>query len=90
MGKPVARVTDMYINPLMQGASSPIAGPGSTSLFIGNLPVIQMTNTLLPIPDMAIPGATTVMHNNLPLQVLGDSTSMGGNILAGDFTVYIG
>jgi uncharacterized Zn-binding protein involved in type VI secretion len=90
MGKPVTRVTDMYTNPLMQGATAPIACPGSSSLFVGSLPVIQMTDTLMPIPDMAIPGATTVMHNNLPLQVLGDSTVMGGSLLLGDMTVLVG
>ena len=90
MGKPVTRITDLYTNPLMQGASAPIACPGSTSLFVGNLPVVQMTDALMPIPDVAIPGATTVMHNNLPLNVLGDLTSQGGSLLLGDTTVLIG
>ncbi len=90
MGKPVTRVTDMYTNPLMQGATAPIACPGSSSLFVASLPVVQMTDTLMPIPDMAIPGATTVMHNNLPLQVLGDLTAMGGSLLLGEMTVLVG
>jgi uncharacterized Zn-binding protein involved in type VI secretion len=90
MGKPVTRVQDLYTNPLMQGGSAPIVCAGSSSLFVGNMPVIQLTYTLMPIPDMAIPGATTVMHNNLPLNVMGDLTVMGGSLLLGDPTVLIG
>jgi len=90
MGKPVTRITDMYTNPLMQGATAPIACPGSTSLFVGNLPVVQMSDNLLPIPDVAIPGATTVMHNSIPLNVLGDLTGMGGSLLLGEMTVLVG
>jgi uncharacterized Zn-binding protein involved in type VI secretion len=90
MGKPITRVTDLYTNPLMQGASAPIVCAGSSSLFVENLPVIQLTDTLLPIPDMAIPGATTVFHNNLPLNVLGDLTALGGSLLTGAPTVLIG
>lgn len=90
MGKPITRVTDLYTNPMMQGASAPITCPGSTSLFVGNLPVVQLSDTLLPIPDIAIPGATTVFHNNLPLNAMGDLTSLGGSLLLGDPTVLIG
>lgn len=90
MGKPVTRITDLYTNPLMQGGSAPIACAGSTSLFVGNLPVVQMTDAITPIPDVAIPGATTVMHNNIPLNVMGDLTSQGGSLLLGDPTVLIG
>jgi len=90
MGKPVTRITDLYTNPMMQGGSAPIACPGSTSLFVGSLPVVQMTDAITPIPDMAIPGATTVMHNNLPLNVMGDLTSQAGSLLLGDTTVLVG
>lgn len=90
MGKPVIRLTDMYINPMMQGAASPIATMGSTSLFVGGLPVVQMSNQLAPIPDVAVPGATTVMHGGVPLSVTGDSTTQGGNLLMGEPTVLIG
>jgi uncharacterized Zn-binding protein involved in type VI secretion len=90
MGKPVIRVTDLYINPTMQGAASPIASMGSASLFVQNLPVVQLNNTLLPIPDTAIPGATTVFHNGLPLQATGDLTGQGGSLLMGATTVLIG
>lgn len=90
MGKPVVRITDIYTNPLMNGASSPIATMGSTSLFVGGLPVVQMTNQLGPVPDVAIPGATTVMHGNVPLSAIGDSTASGGVLLTGSTTVLIG
>lgn len=90
MGKPVTRITDLYTNPIMQGATAPIACLGSTSLFIGGLPVVQMSDTLLPISDNSIPGTTTVMHNSLPLNVMGDLTSQGGSLLLGEFTVLVG
>ncbi len=90
MAKPVTRVTDIYTNPTMQGASAPIVSSGSSTLFVGNLPVIQMNNPINPIPDTSIPGATTVMHNNTPLNGMGDNTSQGGALLTGDFTVFIG
>lgn len=90
MGKPVTRVTDLYTNPIMQGAILPIACAGSVSLFVGNLPVIQLSDALQPIPDNAIPGATTVFHNNLPLNVMSDLTAQVGTLMSGDFTVLIG
>ncbi len=90
MSKPVTRVTDVYTNPTMQGASAPIASNGSSTLFVGNLPVIQLINPITPIPDTSLPGATTVFHNNLPLNTLGDDTAQGGKLLLGDVTVLIG
>ncbi|MCH2225875.1 MAG: hypothetical protein MK066_13985 [Crocinitomicaceae bacterium] len=90
MGKFTTRVTDLYTNPLMQGGSAPIACAGSTSLIVGKFPVIQMTDAIAPIPDVAVPGATTVMHNSIPLNGFGDSTSTGGSLLGGDATVLIG
>ncbi|MCH2225816.1 MAG: hypothetical protein MK066_13685 [Crocinitomicaceae bacterium] len=90
MSKPITRVTDIYINPTMQGASAPIACPGSSSLFVGNLPIVQLSDTLTPIPDTAIPTSMTVLHGNIPVNVLGDTTSQGGSLLLGDTTVLIG
>ncbi len=90
MGKPLVKITDIYLNPMMQGASAPIACPGSTSLFVSNLPVVQLTDAITPMPDMAIPGASTVFHNNTPLNSLGGNTSTGGAFLTGTFTVLIG
>lgn len=90
MGKPAIRVTDMYINPTMQGAASPIAALGSSDVFIGNLPAITMADTLMPIPDMAISTSVTVLINNVPASVTGDLTSQAGSLLMGDPTVLIG
>ncbi len=90
MGKPAIRVTDQYINPTMQGAASPIAAPGSSDVFIGNLPAITMSDTLAPITDMAIPTTGTVFINNVPASVTGDPTSQGGSLLMGNPTVLIG
>lgn len=90
MGKALTRVTDLYTNPTMQGGSAPIAAVGSSTLFSSNLPVVQMTDTLAPIPDVAVPGITTVMHNNIPLNGMGDLTGQVGSLLKGDTTVLIG
>ena len=90
MGKFTTRVTDLYTNPLMQGGSAPIACAGSSSLIVGKFPVVQMTDAITPIPDVAIPGATTVLHNGIPLNGFGDVTSQGGSLLGGDATVLIG
>lgn len=90
MSKPAIRITDQYINPTMQGAASPIACPGSTTVMIGNLPAVGMTDTLSPIPDMGIPGGMTVLHNSVPLNVTGDKTTQQGSLLMGDATVLIG
>jgi uncharacterized Zn-binding protein involved in type VI secretion len=90
MGKPIVKITDMYTNPTMQGASAPIACPGSTSLFVSNLPVVQLTDAITPIPDMALPGPVTVLHNGSPLNTMGGQTSQGGVLLTGTMTVLIG
>ncbi|WP_062056398.1 PAAR domain-containing protein [Aquimarina longa] len=90
MGKPIVKVTDIYTNPTMQGGTAPIACPGSTSLLIGSLPALQVTDAITPIPDMALPGTTTVLHNGLPLNTMGEQTSQGGVLLTGTMTVLIG
>lgn len=90
MGKPIVKLTDIYTNPLMNGASAPIACPGSTSLFVDKLPVVQLSDALSPITDMPLPGMTTVMHNNTPLNTMGGQTATGGVLLTGSFTVLIG
>lgn len=90
MGKPLVKVTDMYTNPVMQGATAPIACAGSTSLLVGGMPAVQITDAITPIPDMALPGAVTVMHNNTPLNTMGGQTSQGGVLLTGSMDVLIG
>ena len=90
MGKPIVKLTDIYTNPLMNGASAPIACSGSTSLFVDKFPVVQLTDALSPISDMALPGMSTVFHNGTPLNSMGGQTSMGGALLTGSFTVLIG
>jgi len=90
MGKPIIRITDLYTNPTMQGATAPIAAPGSTSLFVGSLPVVQLTDAITPFPDMALPNTNTVFHNGTPLNATADQTSLSGVFLLGLPTVLIG
>ena len=90
MEKPLVKITDIYTNPMMQGASSPIVCSGSSTLFVENLPVLQITDTITPVPDTALAGPVTVFHNNLPLNTMGGLTSQGGTLLTGAMTVLIG
>ncbi|MEL7145228.1 MAG: hypothetical protein AAFO69_02585 [Bacteroidota bacterium] len=90
MSKPIVRVGDLYINSLMQGASTPIACAGSPTLLINSMPAVQVTDALMPFPDMALPGTSTVFHNNLPLNSLGGQTAQGGALLLGSMNVLIG
>jgi uncharacterized Zn-binding protein involved in type VI secretion len=90
MGKPIVKLTDIYTNPLMNGASAPIACPGSTSLFVDKLPVVQLIDALSPVSDIPLPGMSTVLHNGTPLNSMGGQTSMGGALLTCSFTVLIG
>lgn len=90
MSKPIVRVGDQYTNWMMNGASAPIVAPGSPTLFVQGMPVIQVTDLLLPAPDVALPGPVTVFHNNLPLNVMGGQTAQGGVLLTGAGKVTIG
>ena len=90
MGKPLVTVGDLYINPMMSGASTPIVCPGSPTVLVNGKPVVQITDALMPVPDMALPGTNTVFHNNLPLNSLGGQTIQGGALLSGSLNVLIG
>lgn len=89
MPKPLIKITDLYINPAMSGAASPIAAMGSTTLFVEGFPVVQMTDALSPVTDMAAPNPNTVFHNGVPLIGQTDLTSFPGNFLIGTITVLI-
>ncbi|MEL6559876.1 MAG: hypothetical protein AAFQ94_16930 [Bacteroidota bacterium] len=90
MSKPIVRVGDLYTNPSMQGASTAIVCPGALTVIVNGRPVVQVTDSLMPIPDMALPGISTVFHNNLPLNSLGGQTMQGGALLSGSTDVLIG
>lgn len=90
MSKRIIKITDLYLNPMSQGATAPIVSPGSQTLFVGSIPVLQMTDAINPFPDMGVPLANTVFHNGLPLLGENDLTSTGGSFVLGTINVNIG
>ncbi|MGB3463733.1 MAG: hypothetical protein WBA74_00610 [Cyclobacteriaceae bacterium] len=90
MSKPIVRVSDLYTNWMLMRVPTPIVALGSPTLIVESMPVIQVTDILLPAPDVALPGPVTVFHNNLPLNTMGGQTVQGGVLLKGATTVLIG
>ncbi|HHG84048.1 MAG TPA: hypothetical protein ENJ82_04800 [Bacteroidetes bacterium] len=89
MPKLLVRITDIYLNASMNGAAAPIVAPGSSTLFVGGLPALQMTDSINPFPDMPLPNTNTVFHNGTPLVGMNDQTAQGGSFLLGLPTVTI-
>jgi uncharacterized Zn-binding protein involved in type VI secretion len=72
-----------------------VGGPvikGSHNVFIGGLPAATVGDTCTCVgpPDTIVKGSSTVFINGKPAARMGDSTSHGGVIIGGDFTVLIG
>ena len=68
----------------------PIMATGAPTVLVEHMPVVQAGQMILPMPDMIVPGTSTVLHNGLPLQGIGDLTTSGGCLLMGATTVLIG
>jgi uncharacterized Zn-binding protein involved in type VI secretion len=96
MGQPAARVSDMHACPMFTGPVPPVGGPilppGCPTGLVGGLPAARATDmaTCTGPPDTILPGCPTVLIGNLPAARMGDSTSHGGVIVLGCFTVLIG
>lgn len=95
MSQPAARAGDMHACPMVDAAphvGGPVMPPGSTSVLIGNMPAARLGDmaTCTGPPDAIIKGSSSVMIDGRPAARLGDSTSHGGTIVLGDFTVLIG
>lgn len=89
MSKPLIKISDLYTNPAMSGGTSPIVAPGSLTLIVQGLPVLQMDDAINPVPDMALPMPGTVFHNGKPLVGQTGLTSQGGTFVLGTITVFI-
>jgi uncharacterized Zn-binding protein involved in type VI secretion len=93
---PAARLTDMHVCPMVTGivphVGGPIIGPGAPKVLIGGLPAARVGDmcTCVGPPDSIVKGSTKVMIGGMPAARLGDSTSHGGTIVLGCFTVLIG
>lgn len=96
MGAPAARITDMHVCPMVTGTVPHVGGPilpaGEPTVLIGGLPAARVGDmaTCTGPPDTIVAGSGTVMIGGMPAARLGDSTSHGGSIVLGEFTVLIG
>jgi len=95
MGQPAARMTDMQTCPMFTGpvphVGGPLMAPVAFTVLIGGLPAAQVgTNGICVGPPCSvIKGSATVMVGGVPAARMGDSTSHGGVIVLGCFTVLI-
>ncbi|MFS4448394.1 PAAR domain-containing protein [Maribacter sp. 2307UL18-2] len=96
MGQPAARINDMHVCPLSNGAVPHVGGPilpaGEPTVLIGGMPAARVGDmaTCTGPPDTIILGSATVLIGGMPAARLGDSTAHGGTIILGEFTVLIG
>ncbi|HED39407.1 MAG TPA: type VI secretion protein [Chromatiales bacterium] len=93
---PAARITDMHTCPMTTGTvphvGGPVTGPGKSTVLIGGMPAAVVGDRCICVgpPDTIVKGSATVMIGNMPAARLGDSTSHGGSVVLGCFTVMIG
>ena len=96
MGAPAARIGDMHVCPMVTGTvphvGGPVLPPGSATVLSGGMPAACVGDMLTCVgpPDTIAMGSTTVMFGGKPAARMGDSTSHGGTIILGCFTVLIG
>lgn len=94
--QPAARLTDLHVCPMVTGVvphvGGPISGPGCPTVLIGGLPAARMGDMAVCVgpPDAIIAGAPTVLIGGQPAARMGDSTTHGGVVALGCFTVLIG
>ena len=94
-----ARITDMYVCPMVSTSvvpvphvGGPIIGPGVSTVLIGNLPAATVTDICACIgpPATVITGSATVFIGGRPAARVGDTSSHGGTIIMGWPSVIIG
>lgn len=93
---PAARTTDMHVCPMVEPGPVPhVGGPiiaGEPTVMIGGMPAARVGDQCVCAgpPDTIAMGSSTVMIGGKPAARMGDSTSHGGSIVLGCFTVIIG
>lgn len=93
---PAARITDMHVCPMVEPGPVPhVGGPiiaGEPTVMIGGMPAARSGDQCVCAgpPDTIAMGSATVMIGGKPAARMGDSTSHGGSIVLGCFTVIIG
>jgi uncharacterized Zn-binding protein involved in type VI secretion len=99
VGFPAARTTDLHLCPMVTPGvppvphvGGPIIPPCAPTVLIGSLfsaRILDMATCVGP-PDAIAKGAATVLVMNMPASRILDTTSHGGIIVMGCFTVLIG
>ncbi len=94
-----ARIGDMHTCPMVNPGPAaiphvggPIAGPGSPTVLIGNMPAALLGDSCVCVgpPDTIVKGSSTVLINGKPAARMGDTTAHGGVVVVGCPTVLIG
>jgi uncharacterized Zn-binding protein involved in type VI secretion len=90
-----ARVGDMHVCPLVDGAKPHVGGPivtgGGTVLIDGQeVATVGYTCNCVGPPDSIASGSSTVYVGGQPVARVGDKTAHGGVITTGSPTVDIG
>lgn len=94
---PAARLSDFHVCPMVSPGGvphvgGPISGPGAATVLIAGMPAAVVGDMAVCVgpPDTIAAGSATVMIGGKPAARMGDSTTHGGAILLGAFTVMIG
>ena len=97
MGAPAARIGDMHVCPKIEPGPVPHVGgpvlpPGSQTVLSGGMPAacVGDMRTCTGPPDTIAMGSATVKIGGKPDARMGASTTHGGTIILGCFTVLIG
>ena len=97
--KPVARVSDMHVCPMVTPGTppiphvgGPILPPGGIPALFGGLPPARIGDMCVCVgpPDVIAMGSVTTLIGGLPAARMGDMTAHGGSIVVGLPTVLIG
>ena len=76
---PAARVTDLIVTPVTEGAPTPIIPPGAPTVLIAGLPAARMGDSCG--TDAILKGSATVLIGGLPAARATDATAAGGMIM---------
>lgn len=95
MGKPAAVLGSFHSCPAKTSRVPHVGGPAlasSPDVFVGGMPVACLGDALICVgpPDSIAAGSASVTANGKPIARVGDATSHGGKLVAGNPTVLVG
>lgn len=86
---PAARVTDLIVSVLTQGAPLPVIPPCEPTVLICGMPAARVGDSCG--ADVIVRGSATVLIGGMPAARIGDSTAGGGVVIpSGGVSVFIG